>query len=345
MAEEHRFLLGVALAIGVLAVAPPASGQEQAAPAESLFEEGRMLLAQQRYPEACAKLAESQKLDPAVGTLLNLGDCYEKMGKIATAWAVFKEATTLARSGKQPGREKIAAARADALVAKIPRLSISVPHAPLGLAVQRDGVAVGQTEWSGPAASAVTIDPGDHVIVVTAPGKKAWSTKVALSADGKTTAIEVPELEPDELADRAPLKPASDSAVSLEVVNAHDRNVQRVIGLATAGAGLVTLIIGIPFGVRAINLNKDAASECPTNTTCQGQGGSDAQSAQSSSVLSTILVVGGAGVAVGGAIVYLTAPKPKHEPVPKREPAPKTSLQVLPEVSPRGAGLRFLGSF
>jgi hypothetical protein len=339
MIGKRRFTTGVAALLGILGVAPVVQGQDQAAPAEQLFEDGRALLAQRRYAEACPKLAASEKLDPAVGTLLNLGDCYEKMGKIATAWATFKEAVAMARAGKQPGREKIAAARADALEAHIPRLSIVVPHAVPGLEVRRDGLVVGQAEWTGAVASAVPLDPGEHEIVVLAPTKRSWSTTVVLAADGHTSSVEVPELETDELAERAPLKPVSQAAATLEVVNTHDRNVQRALGLIIGGAGLVTAVVGAPFGFIAISQNKLAESNCPTNDTCHEPGGSDAKTAVTDSIVSTVLVFVGSGIAIGGAVVFFTAPKPKHEP------SPKATLHVTPSMERGGGGLRLSGSF
>ncbi len=332
-----QYALAAALALGASAWAPSARAQDQAAPAESLFADGRALLAQQKYPEACAKFAESEKLDPAVGTLLNLGDCYEKMGRIATAWAVFKQATSMARTAKQPAREKLAADRAAALEPGIPRLAIHVPHPVPGLEVRRDGLVVGEAEWSGALASAVTIDPGAHDIVVVAPGKKAWTTHVVLEAHGQTSTVDVPELEGDELADRAPLKPPSAEAVSVEAVNTHDRNVQRAIGLLIGGAGVVTAAIGVPFGARAITLNNTAKGECPTNMTCTMQGQTDSQSAQTSGLLSTVLVAVGAGLVAGGVVVFLTAPAARREQ--------RAAVELAPELGSRGGGLRLSGSF
>src|SRR5829696_5855787 len=87
--------------------------------AEALFTEGRRLLAERRYAEACAKLAESQRLDPAIGTLLNLADCHEKNGQTASAWARFREAAEAARRAGDATREKVAARRASALDEKL----------------------------------------------------------------------------------------------------------------------------------------------------------------------------------------------------------------------------------
>jgi hypothetical protein len=327
---------GVAAAlVTLIAAAAPAAAQEGGAPAESLFEDGRALLAQGRYAEACAKLTESERLDPAVGTLLNLGDCYEKLGKIATAWAVFKQAATMARAGKQLAREKIASARVLALEPKIPRLSIQVPAPPPGLEVRRDGLVLGAAEWAATDPSALAIDPGDHELVASAPGKKPWTTKITLAADGQTTRVVVPGLEVDELGERAPLQPARDVGVSLEAVTTHDRNVQRLLGVVVGAAGIASIIAAIPLGAHAITLNKDAASECPTNSTCTAEGQSDSQSAVTSGTIATVLLSAGVAVLGGGVVLYLTSPQ--------ASPSKRTGVTLSPRIGPGGAGL--VGSF
>src|SRR3954468_2190760 len=75
------------------ALAQDASSQ---AAAQALFEQARKLMADGKFPEACPKLAESQRLDPGAGTLLNLGHCYEKSGRTASAWVTFKDAAAAA---------------------------------------------------------------------------------------------------------------------------------------------------------------------------------------------------------------------------------------------------------
>src|SRR4051794_20217691 len=60
--------------------------------AESLFDQGRDAMRKSDFARACGLLERSQKLDPAVGTLLYLGECYERSGRTASAWATFREA-------------------------------------------------------------------------------------------------------------------------------------------------------------------------------------------------------------------------------------------------------------
>src|SRR5579862_5648801 len=83
------------------------SASEQAA-AEALFNQARDLMAAKQYADACPKFAESERLDPAPGTLLNLATCYERNGQIASAWVTFKEAATAAHKADQADRARLA---------------------------------------------------------------------------------------------------------------------------------------------------------------------------------------------------------------------------------------------
>jgi hypothetical protein len=101
----------------------------QSAAAEALFEAGREQIASGELDEGCRKMEASQKIDPAVGTLLYLGDCQERLGRTASAWAAFREAASLARLSGQPQREEIATTRAAALEPRLSRVKVAVNDA------------------------------------------------------------------------------------------------------------------------------------------------------------------------------------------------------------------------
>src|SRR6516165_10100597 len=80
-------------------VAPLAFAQssDDAAAAQAMFDEGQKAMQAGDFNTACPKLAESQRLDPGVGTLTNLAVCHEKAGLIASAWAEYLEVVTEAQ--------------------------------------------------------------------------------------------------------------------------------------------------------------------------------------------------------------------------------------------------------
>lgn len=140
------------------------------------------------YEEACPKLEESMRLDPALGTQLNLADCYEKAGKVASAWAGFNDAASMAKSSRQADREKLARARAKALEPRLPKLLIDADAASEpALEIVRDGVAIGSASWGTPIA----VDPGTHDVVASAPGKMSWRTVID-AKEGQVARVTVP---------------------------------------------------------------------------------------------------------------------------------------------------------
>src|SRR5690242_9793251 len=91
------------IVIVVLLSASVARADDKAT-ADRLFDEGRAAMAAKDYASACPKLEESQRLDPALGTLLNIGLCYEGQGRVASALAVWREAEEQARGAGETKR-------------------------------------------------------------------------------------------------------------------------------------------------------------------------------------------------------------------------------------------------
>ncbi len=177
-----------------------ASGDKVAA--EQLFVEGRALMAQQQFEAACPKLQASLELDPASGTQINLARCYEKLGKLASAWRHYREASD--RAVRDGNTERAQAARkfAAELEPRLPRLIIKLrsPAGPPGvpglpglpaLIVRRDGMPVSAALFG----TAVYVDPGPHEVTAAAPGRAPFSTTVTV-AEAATSTVEIPELAP-----------------------------------------------------------------------------------------------------------------------------------------------------
>jgi hypothetical protein len=193
-----RTALGLVILAAILAHAAPARAD---AAAEALFGEGRDLMAAGKIAEACDKYQRSQLLEPKVGTLLNLGDCRERQGQLANAWAAFMEASSLAIRDHDEDRSTEARRRAALLEPSLGSVTIKVTPTP-GLVITRNGQPVPAAAWD----TSVPVDPGAHAIAASAPGYLPWSGKieVAVGAHGD---LAVPALAIDPAA-RLPEVPA-----------------------------------------------------------------------------------------------------------------------------------------
>ncbi len=170
--------------------------------AEKVYRDGKALLAQGKTAEACDAFRRSQELEARVGTLLNLGDCEEKLGRFATAWSVFVDARALATRQNDP-RANEADQRAGKLASKLTYLKLAIAQRPAGLVVRRNGVEV-------PTAVLdveVPLDPGRQELEVSAPTFVTWKHVVDLGV-GQRQTVRIPALVPDPAAVAVPPAPA-----------------------------------------------------------------------------------------------------------------------------------------
>jgi hypothetical protein len=275
--------------------------------AETLFREGRQLMDAKDYATACPKFAESQRLEPAPGTLLNLADCYEKGGQTASAWSTFKDAAKAATARNRADWAATATQRAAALEPKLATLAITVgPSADVpSLKIERDGIAVERSAWG----TAVPLDPGPHTLGATATGKKAWTRKIDVPA-ARNVLVDVPALESDApIAPPPPLakKQAEEPAPSEP---ARDGSGMRVAGYVAGGLGVVGLAIGTITGVSALGKRSDAEAKCvsyPSNCSSDALGAND--DAKKLATISTISLIAGGVLVAGGIVLVVIAPR------------------------------------
>lgn len=176
------------LVVALLLAARPALADE--ATARAAFKRAEDLRKAGKWADACPLYEASYHDDPQLGVLLHLGDCHQKIGKIATAWSEFTDAAELAHE-RGDSREASAKAAADALAPRVPKLHIAPPPTLIpGLVVKRDGVDI--TVLVG---TDMAIDAGEHVIVTSAPGFVDATTKVAIAGEGTFAQLALPALD------------------------------------------------------------------------------------------------------------------------------------------------------
>jgi serine/threonine-protein kinase len=296
-----RLLSATTLLVG-LALVPKSAFAGDAAAAEVLFNEARTLVAKGDYEHACPKLEESQRLDAGMGTLFNLGDCYEHVGKTASAWGAFRDVAAQASVAGQQARANDARARASALEPRLVTLSIDASPAASSLqtlVVKRDDVAIGRPQWG----SAIPIDPGKHVIVATADGKRTWQGEVTISETVRATNVVIPALE-----DQAPA-PEKTPVERPSAQRASSGSTQRTVGLVVGGLGVVGLGLGTFFGLKSMSRHDDDQPHCDSSSNCDPQGVALRNEARDAGNISTVAFIAGGALLAGGAVLFLTAPR------------------------------------
>jgi len=306
-----------------------------------LFDEGRSLLTAGKVAEACRKLEESWRLDPLPGTLLNLAVCHEQEGRTASAVVEFRQARALAERDHRDDRLSLADQHLHAIEGKVSSLVIVVsPDADRpDLSISRDGTAVGRTVWG----SRIPMDPGEHVVEASAPGKKSWKAVVQVAPDGDVQTVTLKALEdaeplpaPSPPPVPAVLPPPPPPPSAVVAGEHHAMSTRKTIGLASAAAGVVGLGIGSYFGVVAIQKHGDPGATCAT-TPCSNESTSLNNQAGTAADISTAAFAAGL-VALGvGAFLWLGDSSGRSDK--------PSSVSVVPSFGPGRGGVDLAGRF
>jgi hypothetical protein len=311
-----------ALSISLLAIAASSANADEAdkAHAVQLFLDAKTLMDNGQYAQACPKLEESLRLEPADGTLLRLAWCDEMIGRTATAWALFKQGLANAQKVGNPERAKFANDHLAAIEPKLSKVTIHIPASAQidGLEVRWDGKIIGKAAWD----SEFPVDPGNHALSATAPGKQLWTTTVGVAPNADRRTVEIPQLDAAPVKKDATIEPAP-----------HTPTIVYVLG----GTGMVFLGGAIGMHLAAV------ADQEKHRTFCQNQiafGGctGDEDTVSSGKRWETLsIIAGGLGIAsIATAVTfYITS---RSTPA-----APSVGLSATTFAG--GPGLRLEGSF
>jgi len=315
---------------------------QRATDAQALFEQAMNEMDAGQFATACKKLEEVTRLVPdGVGGKYALGECYERLGKLASAWTQFSFAQQVATRLGQTERAEGARGKAESLKPKLATLTVSVPASLAsvqGISIVRDGVELREPQWGTP----LYVDAGQHEVVVTASGYSTWKKRVEVLTDGAKAKFSVPEnaIKPDakeQAKAGAPLIPL------LITPPAPERTWQKPVGLAISGVGVVCLAAGAISGGFAIAKKNESndAGHCNAETNrCDDIGVALRDQAVGLGNASTGLLIAGAAVGVGGVVLWLTAPKDRR-PVNDNKPSPgENKVQATIEMSSTWIGVR-----
>jgi hypothetical protein len=311
-----------ALGFALLVVAFARSAAADAVTAEALFRQGREAMQKQDYATARARFAESNRLESAAGTLMNLATCEEKLGQVATAWQHWREAIDLLPAGDD--RIAFAQQRLSELKPRLPGLTLVPPSdAPADMVVLRDGVELG----SASLGVELPVDPGEHEVVVRAKGYEDWSTRVSLGER------EVQSLDL-ELGPEAPVPPPAPPVRERAAPVVEETPVsERTLGFIAGGVGVVGVLTAVGSYIGMLRADSIVKNHCDPDDGCD-ETGWDARSTGKTLAVINDISWGVAAVGLGvGAILVLTD---------RGDEAPK-AVGLAP--MPSGAALSYSGRF
>jgi hypothetical protein len=300
------------LALTASLVLPRLARAQDTTKADETFHAGRELMKDGNLAEACPKFEESQRADPASGTLLALAYCQELSGLLASAHSNYLAAADLAAKEGKTEKQKAAAERADALAKRFSTLVIVVPASlrkQAGLRVKRDGIELDRTAYN----VAIPLNGGTHAIEVTAPGKERWAGVITLQTEADHKTLELPELEPEVsvfIETSGPRRPAPVYAVQPEPASVRHMR-QAAFGL---GVGTVLAVgLGATFGLAAKSRN-DASNRdghCDASG-CDAYGAERREAALDAARVSTWSFVAAGALGASAIILYFKADSAPH---------------------------------
>lgn len=310
MAPSMRLRLPSLIGAATVAIAlfsAPGAARADSAIADQLFQEAKAAMKEGKLDEACPKFQASYDADPGLGALLNLADCLERAGRLASAYGKWAEAVEVAH---RKGDERVAFARErrDAIKPKLSSITVQVSGTGTGLVVYK-----GNTKLSeGAYGTALPTDPGQTVVQVVRGDAVLWERTVVLKeAEATTVVVDLGEIEK---ANPAPVKKRVEQkeGVGGAEVPVTFWGDQRIAGLIVSLVGVAGAGVGFTMGGLALGNTSNIDENCTPADGGQRyctQDGIDAASTTSTFAdASTYTLIGSGIVFAVGLTVFITAP-------------------------------------
>jgi hypothetical protein len=316
LTQRRRAIAAVAGVVGCLAATPGRAEVPGAAPpaaefpdpkveeAREAFRVGSALAKQGQWGDALAAFERSARLRPHAVTTYNIGFCERALRRLTRARKTFERALegrgelgadlTVETQGYL-GEIESRLARAMTTLSP-PGARVAVDGRPLeaGFPARPERVAgtrdSGPPEAVGAGSFTMVLDPGPHVIVVSAPGvpDAVVTRDMAPGATVTLTLAAAPVLSPT----------------------------RRLVAGVAFGVGSAAAVTGVVFGVLALRSKSELASSCPARNQCALSATGTIGAMRAFANVSTAgVTIGLAGLGAGTAVL-LTGDRPTKEPSP-----------------------------
>ena len=317
---DRRIWLTTLTALILLSSAALGQTPSNKSAASTLFRQGRAAFDKGDYAEACPKFAESLRLEPAPGTLLNLAVCEERVGKLVSARQHLTDLLPQLHDERLPFARDLLA-KVDKRVC---RLTLTRgPGAPTETQVkdEHDGKVL-------PLEQELILDPGDYDLSIMAPGRPSDRLRFTLAEGQTETRVITPPAAvlPDKTTSIAPT-PSSEGP-----------SLGRTLGFVAGGVGVAGFGVAAVTGVVLLNKQSEVKKACP-NKQCPTETElnlvRDAQKTPLLPLNTVSWIVGIAGLSAGAVLVLTSRTKKASEP----------KAAAFATVTPLGGGLGVRGCF
>lgn len=328
-----RSFAGAFLFASVTATATAHADGRDPIAADALFQSAREAMTRSDYATACVRFAESHRLDPAPGTLLNLAQCEEKRGRLATSLAHLTVA--LEALPKDDFRQAYAREQVALLRRRVPTVTVSVVRDGAAVVVTRNDAEIRDASWG----VGLPVDPGPHVFVVRAEGREDVRQEIVVR-EGEQASVTLhvgePKGKPRSIVGGPPspsptpvVRPTAASAGSGPSDPPRLPRIFAIGSFAVGGAGVIT---GAVTAVLFASAASTYEAHCD-GTGCDPEGLAAADRGKTLGVISPIAFgVGALGAAAGTYFLFFA----------KRS---RTGSRVVPAVNANAGGLSLTGTF
>jgi hypothetical protein len=273
--------------------AAPAPTEDQKSSALSKAQEGLKLFGEDRWDEALRAFNEAYAHSPVPTIRVYIARCLRKKGQMFEARKVYQEIIAAPLPPEAP--PQFVAAHDDAVKElevirqKTPTMQVQVLGAPAGAQVLMNGAPLGN--------EAKEVDPGEYTVEVRS-GTKVLHTRTVKLAEGDKDPVKI-DLRPP------PTLPPQGGVPWF------------LPGAITGGAGVLILAVGAITGGLSVAKANDVKAQCPAwhtmpcDTSLKNEGDT---AGLLGNVSTATLVIGGAAVVVGGALLGIRRPRAPRPP-------------------------------
>lgn len=334
MTRTPRLVSTALLLAALLALPRPAAADDRKDRAQALLAEGNALLDSGSYAEALATFQRAYETFPSPALLLNIGTALRGLKRYAEANNHYNRWLAATRRPKHRSEVVAAIAELDRMVGRV-EIQISELDADLTI----DGSLVDHRLYGG----VVRVEPGNHEIAARKSGFRVARSTITVGAGEKLTVHLVLERP----GTKATALPDDDDEEDVELErrtdNGPDRVGQtlRVGGITVAGVGVLSLAIGLKFGLDARRLSGDVNQLAASSADPALIDQKNAEGRRADSRFIAFTAIGGAALVAGG-VLYVMG-RLRGDAADDRPD--DDELAVAPTVAPDLVGLSISGGF